>query len=135
MANCSVKRWMGVTMLFFRTRKGSIIAGVLVVAIAWFVQAPKLLHWVNIGAMSAMSFLLLFCAVVSLLVGALSVWRGKRGAVPFLLHIVFAALACVTTHFMFAIPLALGVLVAIGALFWPARAQQDAQGRPGAESI
>lgn len=135
MANCSVKRWMGVTMLFFRTRGGSIIAGILVVAITWLVQAPKLLHWVNVGAMSAMSFLLVVCAVVSLLVGALSVWRAKRGVVPFSLHIVFAALACVTTHFLFVIPLALGVLVAIGALLWPARAQHDVQGRSGAESI
>ena len=121
-------------MLFFRTRKGSIVAGLLIVAIAWIVKMPMFIQWVSTGLMSAISFLLLFCAVMSLLIGALRVRLGKRGTMAFLLHIAFAALACWRTHFLFTVPLALGVLVAISALVWPASTQQGLTGQSGAES-
>ena len=122
--------------MVFRTRKAAVIAGILVVAIGWGVKAPLLAHWANTGAISLISFLLLFAATVSLLVGALAVQLGKSGRLPFVLHIVFAILAFLFLHFLFVLPLALGVLVAATAIFWPVAIQTAAStNSSGAESV
>ena len=109
--------------MVFRTRKAAVIAGILVVAVAWIVKAPMLAHWANIGAISLISFILLFAATVSLLAGALAVQLGKRGRLPFVLHILFAVLAFYFLHSMFVLPLALGILVAATAILWPVTIQ------------
>jgi hypothetical protein len=113
--------------MVFRTRKAATIGGILVVAIGWIIKAPMLAHWANTGLISAISFLLLFGASASLLVGALMVQLGKRARLPFVLHIIFAVLAFLSSHslrFIFSIPLAIGVLVAATAIFWPATTQR-----------
>ena len=112
--------------MVFRTRKAAMIAGILAIAIAWLVKAPMLAHWANNGSISLLSFLLLFSAVVSILVGAVMVQLGKRGRLPFALHILFAVFAFLSLHFLFAVPLALGVLVAVTAIFWPVAIQTNA---------
>lgn len=112
--------------MIFRTRKTAVIGGILVVAIGWVTKAPMLAHWANTGLISLISFLFLFTATVSLLAGALMVQLGKRGRLPFVLHIVFAAMAFLSLHslrFMFLVPLAIGVLVAATTIFWPVAVQ------------
>ncbi|WP_458069150.1 hypothetical protein [Rhodanobacter sp. BL-MT-08] len=109
--------------MVFRTRKAAVIAGILVVAMGWVIKAPLLVHWADIGAITLISFILLFAATVSLLAGALAVQLGKRGRVPFALHILFAVLALYFLHSMFLLPLALGVVVAATAIFWPVAIQ------------
>jgi hypothetical protein len=122
-------------MIVVRTRKAGIVLGILVVVIGWAFKATMFLRWVEHGLISVMSFLLLFCAAISLLVGALLVQSGKRGSVTFLLHIVFATLACLSTHFLFVVPLALGIIVTISALVWPASAQQGIASKAAAELV
>jgi hypothetical protein len=124
--------FLGGSMVVVRTRKGGIFAGIFMVAVGWAFKLPMLTRWVVNGLISTISFLLLFCTVISLLVAARSVHLGKRGLVPFLLHIVFATLACFTTHFVFAVPLAIGIFVAISALVWPASSLQGVSGEQGA---
>ena len=46
------------------------------VVIGWAFKASMFLGWVEHGLISVMSFLLLFCAAISLLVGALLVQSG-----------------------------------------------------------
>ena len=123
-------------MVFVRTRsKSGIIVGILLVIIGWAFKAPMLARWVNEGLITGISFLLLFSTVTSLAIGAFLVLQGKRGLVTFLLHIVFATLACISTHFMFFVPLALGIFTAISALLWPASTQQGVVSKPGAEPV
>jgi hypothetical protein len=108
--------------MVFRTRKAAIIGGILMIAMTWAVKAPMLVHWTSVGLVNTISLLLLFAAVVSILVGARMVQLGKRGRLPFVLHILFATLAFFASHtlrLLFAVPLALGVLVAATAIFWP----------------
>jgi hypothetical protein len=118
-----------------RTHKAGIVVGILVVVIGWAFKAPMFVHWVEHGLISVMSFLLLFCTAISLLAGGLLVQLGKRSSVTFLLHVVFATLACLSTHFLFIVPLALGVIVAISALVWSASAQQDVASKAEAELV
>lgn len=110
--------------MIFRTRKGAITAGILVVAIAWIMKGPLLVQWVSEGLLSVVSFLLLFFSVASILVGCLLMKRGKPSRRAFVLHIASSVMACVTTHFFFVTPLALGVSVAVTALIWPASNQR-----------
>jgi hypothetical protein len=126
--------YQGEIMIVVRTRKSEIIIGVLIVVAGWAFKASWLLRWVNQNQISVISFLLLLGVVISLSVGAISVMRGKRSSRAFILHIVFAILACVSTHFLFVIPLALGALVAIGALIRPVLTQQDEASQQAAKS-
>jgi hypothetical protein len=105
--------------MVFRTRKAASIAGMLLVAIGWLTKGPMLVESTSEGLISVISFLLLFAATVSLLIGALKVQLGKGGRRAFILHIAFAALALASLHFRFAVPLALGIVVACTEVFWP----------------
>jgi hypothetical protein len=64
--------------MIFRTRKAASVAGMLLVAIGWLTKAPMLAEWTNHGLISVISFLLLFVATFSLLIGALKVQLGKH---------------------------------------------------------
>ena len=111
---------MGDNMVF-RTRKAASIAGILLVAIGWVIKAPTLVRWADTGLISVISALLLLAATVSLLVGTLKIQLGKRGRLPFVMHIVFAILALLSLHFLFWVPLAIGIFVAGIEIFWPVK--------------
>ena len=112
--------------MVFYTRKAAAIAGILVLAIGWAIKAPMLADWAITGLITGISFLLLFAAVVSILVGALMVQLDKPARLLFALHILFASMAFVSLHFFFAMPFALGVLVAVTLVFWPVPAGDPA---------
>ncbi len=120
--------------MVFYTRKAAAIAGILVLAIGWAIKAPMLDDWFSAGLISGISFLLLFATVVSILVGALMVQRGKPARLLFALHILFATMAFVSLHFLFAMPLGLGVVVAVTLVFWPVAIEAtEITDKPGSE--
>lgn len=86
---------------------------------------PLLVQWTNAGLISAISFIMLFSSVASILVGCLLMQLGKPIRLAFVLHIAFSAMACLTTHFIFIYPLALGISVAVTALIWPVSKDTD----------
>lgn len=116
--------------MVFRSRKAASLAGMALIAIGWLTKAPMLVEWTSEGLISVISFVLLFAATVSLLVGALKVQLGKGGRLPFVLHIVFAALALASLHFLFAVPLAIGIVVAVTEIFWPVQGTAMPHGDP-----
>ena len=119
--------------MVFRTRKAASIAGMLLVATGWLIKAPTLAEWTSEGLITAISLLLLLAATVSLLVGALKVQLGKSSRPAFILHITFAVLALASLHFHFAVPLAMGIVVAGTEIFWPV--QRRASTVPDAGSV
>jgi hypothetical protein len=120
-----------------RSRKSAIVIGALLVAVAWAIRMPTLAHWASTGLMKPIALLLIFCAGLSMLVGALRVAQGKRGTVSFVLYLAFAGLACWSEHLRFLVPLAIGAVVAIGAIAWPASVPQSNQsgGKASTESV
>ena len=109
--------------MVFLSRKAASIAGMLLVVVGWLIKAPMLAQWTNAGLISLISFLLIIAATISLLLGALYVQLGKRSRRPFILHIAFAALALLSLHFMFAVPLIMGIVYASAEIFWPTKIQ------------
>lgn len=108
------------------TRLFTLIAAWAAVA-AWAANAPTLFAMTRVGELSMLVIVLFVAAVIALIVGALRVQFGKNGRVSFALHIVFAcAGAWMLGMFMPRLPLALGLVVAIGALIASFMAQPAA---------
>ncbi|HKS54176.1 MAG TPA: hypothetical protein VJS12_02760 [Steroidobacteraceae bacterium] len=83
----------------------------------WAASGPALFEMTRVGEMSLFVLVLFFAAVVALLVAALRVQFRKNGRVSFALHIVFACAGVgMSGMFLPRLPLALGLVVAIGAL-------------------
>lgn len=120
--------------MIVRTRKAGVVWGAVLVLIGWGSEVPKLLDYVEHGLMSVISFTLLFATAMTLLIGAVAVHRGKRANITFLVHIVLAGLALVFLHFRIVVPLALGAVVAISAVLFPADAVDDSENETSADT-
>jgi hypothetical protein len=105
------------------TRLFTLIGAWAAVAV-WAANAPALFEMTRVGELSMLVFVLFVAAVVALVVGALRVQFGKNGRLSFALHIVFAcAGAGMLGMFLPRLPLALGLVIAIGALIGSFMAQ------------
>lgn len=84
---------------------------------AWAASAPALFEMTRVGELSMLVLVLFFAAVVALIVAALRVQFRKNGRISFALHIVFACAGIgMLGMFLPRLPLALGLVVAVGAL-------------------
>ena len=105
--------------------------GIAATVVTWGVDLPTLAVRANYNEITPLAFLMLIGAWISMIVAGISVFRGKRGLVPFSLYIAFAVLACLAARLGFVFPLATGVAVAIGAIIWPVPTQLA--NKPGTE--
>lgn len=94
---------------------------------AWAASGAALFEMTRVGEMSMLVLMLFFAAVVALIVAALRVQFRKNGRVSFALYIVFAGAGVgMSGMFLPRLPLALGLVVAIGALIGSFMAQPAA---------
>jgi hypothetical protein len=91
---------------------------------AWAVNAPVLIEMTRVGEISALSFLLLIVAVISLAIGGLRVQFGRTGRISFGLHIALAGVAAVMMHVFPRGPFVLGIVVATIAFAWSFASQR-----------